>query len=251
MSDKIERIRSKSLSHFSPVYLVRAYELAKQKMSNEEIADELGILSAVFKSWIKKKPYLRELLSIARNAPQKDFSERSSLTSEQQKFLARYSACGALNVASEGDCQKHYRWLRTDLNGYREAFEQAKLEATDILKTEAWRRGVNGVEKLKFYKGNVIMVPCDADDPEGKFIGVDVDGKDMYEKPYKEHEYSDNVLMFLMKHLSPEFKGDTDNSRSNNITVSIVNEAAERESRSRIIDGQFIKREAERLENLE
>ena len=71
----------------------------------------------------------------------------------------------------------HYRWREKD-SEYREAFDQAKEDATDVLEAEAHRRAVEGVEEsVGWYKG----VP-----------GGTV------------RRYSDVLLIFLLKALRPE-----------------------------------------------
>ncbi|MCH7474353.1 MAG: hypothetical protein IIA27_06745 [Gemmatimonadetes bacterium] len=82
----------------------------------------------------------------------------------------------ACEVAGVGR-SSHYRWLEKDPE-YREAFELAKEDAADILEAEAYRRAVEGVEKpVGWYKGK----------PGGTV-----------------REYSDILLIFLLKALRPE-----------------------------------------------
>lgn len=79
-------------------------------------------------------------------------------------------------------------------------WEQAQEEAADLLEQEARRRAERGVQRLKFHKGSPIMVPAiGADrlpikDDDGKFVMV----------PYVEHEYSDTLMIFLLKGIRPE-----------------------------------------------
>ena len=70
----------------------------------------------------------------------------------------------------------HYRWLAADPD-YVDRFETAKDEAVELLEAEARRRALGGVERIKYY--------------QGKKIG-------------SEREYSDNLLMFLLKANRPE-----------------------------------------------
>ena len=81
-------------------------------------------------------------------------------------------ACEAAEVGRSS----HYRW-RSDPE-YREAFELAEEDAADVLEAEARRRAVEGVEKpVGWYKG----------EPGGSV-----------------REYSDVLLIFLLKGLRPE-----------------------------------------------
>ena len=98
----------------------------------------------------------------------------------QRAFLAAFRETGNVRLACEVakvGRSSHYRWLDKDPE-YREAFELAKEDAADILEAEAYRRAVEGVEKpVGWYKGK----------PGGTV-----------------REYSDILLIFLLKALRPE-----------------------------------------------
>ena len=107
----------------------------------------------------------------------------------QRAFLAAFretgNVCLACEVAKVGR-SSHYRWLAED-PAYREAFDQAKEDAADILEAEAFRRAVDGVEKpVGWYKGK-----------PGGYV----------------REYSDILLIFLLKALRPEKYRDRLNLR--------------------------------------
>ncbi len=72
---------------------------------------------------------------------------------------------------------------------YTEAYEAALEEATQLLEREALRRASEGIRRLKFHQGKPIMV-----------LNPDT-GKEEY---YVEHEYSDTLLMFLLKSRRPD-----------------------------------------------
>ena len=95
-------------------------------------------------------------------------------------FLSAFSECGNVTLACKmaGIGRKtHYRWLEAD-HRYAEAFREAEQAATDYLEAEAWRRAVEGVEKpAGWYKGKA---------------GGSV------------REYSDTLLIFLLKGLRPD-----------------------------------------------
>ena len=68
------------------------------------------------------------------------------------------------------------------------------------MEEEARRRAVEGVAKLKFHQGQLIHIPV-----------VDADGQPVLaengepkQKPYVEHEYSDTLLIFLLKGARPK-----------------------------------------------
>lgn len=98
---------------------------------------------------------------------------------KKNAFLAAYALCG--NITKAAECatiprMTHYDWLKSD-EAYAAAFEEAKQEACDHLEAEARRRAVEGTEKPVFYKG---------------------------EECGTIREYSDTLLMFLMKGAMPE-----------------------------------------------
>ncbi len=74
----------------------------------------------------------------------------------KRAFLAAFretgNVCLACKAAGVGR-SSHYRWLEEE-PAYREAFDQAKLQAADVLEAEAYRRAVEGwVEPVGWYKG--------------------------------------------------------------------------------------------------
>lgn len=97
----------------------------------------------------------------------------------QGAFLAAFAECGSVTRAAGtagvrlGD---HHRWLNEE-DGYREAFREAEEEAVERLEEEARRRAVEGTEKPVFYQGEQVGVVRD---------------------------YSDTLLMFLLKAARPE-----------------------------------------------
>jgi hypothetical protein len=99
-------------------------------------------------------------------------------TAGQQAFLQAFRACGVVSHAAQHagiQRVRHYDWCRDP--EYVAAFRTAQEEAIDTLEREAWRRAVDGV-KRPVYQG-------------GKEVGATT-------------EYSDHLLMFLLKGLKPD-----------------------------------------------
>lgn len=97
----------------------------------------------------------------------------------QAAFLEAYRLCGAIYHAAKRigiSPSNHYAWLRSDDN-YRQQFEGAIEEAIESLESEALRRARDGVPR-PVYQG-------------GKQVG-------------EIRDYSDVLLIFLLKGLRPE-----------------------------------------------
>ena len=99
---------------------------------------------------------------------------------KKKAFLAAFRETGNVRLACEAaevGRSTHYGWLGADPS-YQEAFDLAKEDAADILEAEATRRAVEGVKKLTgWYKGK-----------PGGYV----------------REFSDTLLIFLLKGLRPE-----------------------------------------------
>lgn len=93
-------------------------------------------------------------------------------------------------------------------------WESALDEASDLLEQEARRRAHDGVRRLKFDRGLPIMVPVVGADG---LVVKDKDGKPEL-TPYVEHEYSDTLLIFLLKATNPEKYRDTTRNYNVNLT---------------------------------
>jgi hypothetical protein len=95
--------------------------------------------------------------------------------------------------------QSHYDWLETDPE-YPALFAQAKEKAVATLEAEARHRAIKGVQKVVTHQGRVVMVPVDKD---GKVVPKE-SAAFVGEVPLIEHEYSDTLLIFLMKVADPQ-----------------------------------------------
>jgi hypothetical protein len=105
----------------------------------------------------------------------------------QKRFLDAYRKVGTIIHAAEQSAiaaRTHYTWLDKD-QGYVEKFEEAHKEAIERLVAEARRRALEGVQRKKFHNGAPVL------DPETG-------------EQYMEREYSDTLLIFLLKGAMPE-----------------------------------------------
>jgi hypothetical protein len=110
-------------------------------------------------------------------------------------FLAAYRITASITRAAKAaDIKReaHYRQLERS-PGYRAAFEAATLVAGDSLEDEAVRRAKDGVLKPLMYHGKLVYMPKDPNDPKCKET-----------VPVFEREYSDTLLLALLKAKKPE-----------------------------------------------
>jgi hypothetical protein len=117
-------------------------------------------------------------------------------------FLAELARTGNVTLAAQ-EAKVHrthvYQWRESDPD-FAVAWDAALDQAADLLEEEARRRAYEGVPRLKFNRGKPIMVPVVGAD------GLTVRDKDgnVEMVPYIEHEYSDTLLIFLLKGIRPE-----------------------------------------------
>lgn len=98
---------------------------------------------------------------------------------KKRAFLAAFAETGNVTRAAEiVGCARtrHYEWLKDDPD-YAADFASVEGHAADRLEQEARRRAVQGVAKPVFYKGDVVGAV---------------------------QEYSDTLLIFLLKGARPE-----------------------------------------------
>jgi hypothetical protein len=98
---------------------------------------------------------------------------------KQDAFLEAYARLGNIAGAARAagiERVDHYRWLEKDA-AYTERFTQAEDEAADMLEQEARRRAMLGSQRPVFHKGEIV----------GHLT-----------------EYSDTLLIFLMKGARPQ-----------------------------------------------
>lgn len=131
--------------------------------------------------------------SLSHDVPPK----KESLTPHQTAFLAAFAECGSVLLAASAagvSRRSHSRWLQ-GCEEYRQAFDDAREDAADALAAEARRRAVEGVEKPVFYKG---------------------------EQVGSVRQYSDTLLIFLLKAAKPEKYGDRQPAHEPNLSGQII-----------------------------
>lgn len=113
---------------------------------------------------------------------------RAAQRKAKQAFLDAFSKCGNVLRSCEAagiGRATHYYWLEKDPD-YVERYKIAETDAVDVLEKEAHRRAHDGLLRKKFTKSGEPII-----DPETG-------------EQYVEREYSDTLLIFLLKGLRPE-----------------------------------------------
>jgi hypothetical protein len=103
----------------------------------------------------------------------------------QRAFLAAFAVTGTISGAAKAadiDRDRHYRWLEEDAS-YPERFDSARETFADRIESEAFRRAVEGVSRVRFNGGRVML---------------NEDGT-----PLIEQEYSDTLMAMLLKAKRP------------------------------------------------
>lgn len=117
-------------------------------------------------------------------------------------FLLELARAGNVTLAAQaaGVHRTHvYQWRESDLD-FAAAWDAALDQAADLLEEEARRRAYEGLRRIKFDRGRPIMVPAVGAD--GLVVKDDKGNPELV--PYVEHEYSDTLLIFLLKGARPE-----------------------------------------------
>lgn len=113
-------------------------------------------------------------------------AKRRSEPVKQRAFLAAFAETCTISGAAERARiarPTHYRWLQDA--SYAERYSAAREEAVERLVAEVRRRGVDGVDRPVMYQGELVF-------HRGKQVII--------------REYSDSLLMFLLKKLDPSFR---------------------------------------------
>jgi len=144
-----------------------------------ESEDKLSDIEQLEK--IEAELLLEKNISIEREEPVERYESLFPGITHNKKraFLAAFAEVGTVTRAAEisGVCRKsHTNWLKSD-SDYADAFALAEQQACDRLEQEARRRAVEGVDKPVYQRGVKVGVV---------------------------REYSDTLLIFLMKGAMPE-----------------------------------------------
>jgi hypothetical protein len=116
-----------------------------------------------------------------------DKLQHKTLQQKKRAFLMAFAEMGNITRAAElaGIARSnHYDWLKDDPD-YPALFREADQQACDRLEQEARRRAIEGLKRYKFGKNGQPLI-----NPETG-------------EPYYEHEYSDTLLIFLLKGANP------------------------------------------------
>ena len=162
------------------------------------------------------------------------------LIEKQRVFLECYIIAPSLNRACQLAKERGHtisrsgpgEWSKSN-KAFKEAFQKAKKQALRYLEEEARRRAVEGIRRKKFYKGEPIIDPKTG-------------------QQYEEIEYSDKLLMFLMKNLIPDVYGDKSKVEiSGSLDLHNINETEleERERRLGLMPQRFVLPTAETQAN--
>ena len=117
-----------------------------------------------------------------------DITGLRKLTATQQRFLRAYARCARISKAATAvkiDRVNHYVWLKED-ESYRRVWPEIREQAAQQLEDAAVERAMDGVKRAVRYKGKVVG---------------------------HEREYSDAMLMFLLKGMKPETYRDRSDQR--------------------------------------
>lgn len=121
-------------------------------------------------------------------------------------FLAAYVRLANVSKAAKAakiERALHYRWLEEDPD-YPKQFQAAQREAAQVLEDEAIRRAHEGINKPLVYKGQFTYKTRPKRNADGSI--VQENGKTVYEEygaPLAVREYSDGMLMFLLRGFMP------------------------------------------------
>ena len=106
----------------------------------------------------------------------------------KKAFLAALTQTGNVSASAHAAGivrQTAHNWRQADPE-FAAAYVDAELAATSLLEGEAWRRAVQGTRRLRFGQNGKALI-----DPRTR-------------KPYEELEYSDTLLIFLLKARDPQ-----------------------------------------------
>lgn len=208
-------------------YYLEVFDLARRGLSDEAIAEELGVRLHQLRRWMRTNEALRAAVIRGREE-QDEFANEleldlSGLLVTQRRFLLALSKVGTLSAAARAsgiNRVHHYNWLERH-EEYAKQHAIAIAIYTEHMEEEAARRAIDGQRRYKFYKGEPVMMKCSPGDPEAIKVEDD-EGNTHYVKHYYENEKSDLLMMFMLKSKKPEVYRDNFTFQQNN-TQNVFN----------------------------
>ena len=88
--------------------------------------------------------------------PEKSTLQQRQCWQNQERFLAAFAQCSRICEAAETVGLTYWaiaRWQRTDVYSFKKRMAAAEQRYVEKLEGEADRRGVEGIEKPIYYKG--------------------------------------------------------------------------------------------------
>jgi hypothetical protein len=134
-----------------------------------------------------------------KKAPQ---TPRPETVAKKAAFLAAYREMGVVSYAARTARiarETAHRWRRED-ETFAQQFAEARADAADKLEREAMRRAVEGIDRPVIHRGQLSSAWIDENGqyvPEGSPNASGV-------VPLTMKEYSDTLLIFLLKAACPE-----------------------------------------------
>lgn len=124
------------------------------------------------------------------------------------RLLANFADTGRIDLAAAAagvSRDMHYEWLKK-FPDYAKAFNVARERASDMLEAEAWRRAKVGIDKPLVHAGRRVVESFDV--PKLDAAGQPTGETERVDRPILMREYSDQLLMFLLKGRRREVYGD-------------------------------------------
>lgn len=142
----------------------------------------------------------------------------------QEGFLEQFRKTGIITAACEAmriSRETVKRWRKS--RAFEEQFQEAQTIAAEILETEAWRRGMQGVTKPAISNGQIVYEYEPLLDERGQ-PRFDGNGKQMFKrgKRVEIREYDSGLLKMLLEHNHPKYRKSQDINISGNVLPPVV-----------------------------
>ena len=175
------------------------------------------------KSLVPQQPDTEQEWLVPTGAPEEfGFPKKATLQQRecwrnQERFLEAFAHCSRICEAAATVGLTYWavaRWQREDLYSFVKRMAAAEQVYVEKLEAEADRRGIEGIEKPIYYKG---------------------------ERVDTVQEYSDNLLMFRTKKLRPEYRDNYSNPADKFIPtvtqINIIMPPGVNDGKNLVIDG--------------